>query len=361
MRLLLSGYYGFGNTGDEAILAATVAALRRRLPSAGLTVLSADPPATAAAYGVRAARRWHLPTIWREIGRTDLLLQGGGGLIQDSTSRLSPLYYLGLLILARLRRKPFVIYAQGVGPLRSGLVRWLTGRVFDCAAAITVRDEASAALLRQLGVRREIAVTADAAALLEAADAEAVAQFLPAAPSGPLVGLALREAPGGERLVEGAIRAARRLRQVAGAQCLVLPFHARDDGPLAERVAEAVGGRVVTGATPAEWLGIIARLDFVLSMRLHAGIFAAMTGVPFVSLPYDPKVAAFAESVGAPRVSADADPEDVASVVERAWATREAGAGTRREAAERLRARAQANVELVAELAGRMAEQSRNP
>ncbi len=371
MRILLSGYYGFGNAGDEAILAGTLAALRHRLPSCEVTVLSAQPPATAAEHGVRTAQRWHWPTIWRELGRTDLLLQGGGGLVQDSTSRLSPFYYLGLLLAARLRRKPFMIYAQGLGPLGGGPARWLTGRVFRRAAAIAVRDEASAALLKMVGVRREVVVTADAAALLEPAPAEAAARFLPQERAGPLIGLALREAPGAERLVEGAIAAAKSLRKLSGGPCLALTLHAYDDGPLAARAAEALDGSVVgvsaTGKdawptrTPAEWMGIVASLDFVISMRLHAAIFAAATGVPFVALSYDPKVAAFAHRVGAPCVEIDADPRDIVEVTERTWQAREADRERRLQAAVRLRQEAERNIDLVVDLTRRIREQTHTP
>ena len=45
-RIVLSGYYGFGNAGDEAVLAAILASLRRQMPEVECGVLSVDPPAT---------------------------------------------------------------------------------------------------------------------------------------------------------------------------------------------------------------------------------------------------------------------------------------------------------------------------
>lgn len=351
MRILISGYYGFGNAGDEAILAGTIGALRERLPSCELTVLSADPDATHAAYAVRAVDRWHWATVWRAVGAADLLLQGGGGLVQDATSARSALYYLGLLAVARLRRKPYIIYAQGVGPLTRALTRWLTGRLFARAAALSLRDRRSADLVRQLGVsEQKLTLAADAAALLEPVPPEDVAHLLPDRAEGPRVGIALREAPGTEGLVGGVQQAARWLRDTHGAQPVLLPFHARDDTDLALRVAAEVGGHCLSdcGAlSPAQLMGVVGSLDFIIAMRLHAAIFAAVQGVPFVGLSYDPKVSAFAETCGARHAPAHARPQEVVAVIREAWEQREDGALQRLEASRALRMAAERNIDLV--------------
>jgi len=351
MRILISGYYGFGNAGDEAILAGTIGALRSRMPSCDLTVLSADPPATQAAYAVRAVGRWNWPTVWREIGAADLLLQGGGGLVQDATSSKSALYYLAVLAAARIRSRPYVVYAQGVGPLTGRSTRWLTGRLFSRAAAITVRDGASAELLVELGVPPDrITVTADAAALLEPVPPEDVAHLLPDRAAGPRVGIALREVAGAEGLVHGAQQAADWLRDTQGAQVIFLPLHARDDVELAARAASESGGEVVGSQhplSPAELLSVVGSLDFVIAMRLHAAIFAAAQAVPFAGLSYDPKVSAFAESVGARCAPATARAQDVVAVVREAWERRDEETPRRSEASRRLRVEAERNIDLI--------------
>ena len=356
MRILISGYYGFGNAGDEAILAGTIGALRSRLPSCDLTVLSADPAATQAAYAVRAAERWHWPTVWREIGAADLVLQGGGGLVQDATSAKSALYYLGVLASARARHKPYIVYAQGVGPLTGRTTRWLTGRLFSRAAAIAVRDEASAGLLAELGVSPDrITVTADAAALLEPVPPEDVAHLLPDRAAGPRVGIALREVAGAEGSVQGAQQAADWLRDTQGAQVIFLPLHARDDVELAARVASESGAEVVGSQhplSPAELLSVVGSLDFVIAMRLHAAIFAAAQAVPFAGLAYDPKVSAFAESVGARYAPATAGAEAVVAVVREAWERRDEETPRRFEASHRLRTGAERNIDLIEEFLG---------
>ncbi len=119
MRIAISGYYGSRNAGDEAVLGATVHELRRRLPDVEPVVLSADPAGTREEHDVEAAPRWPLSSVRRTIRAADLLLSGGGSLFQDATSSRSLAYYLLTLHAARAAGVPYVIHAQGLGPLSS--------------------------------------------------------------------------------------------------------------------------------------------------------------------------------------------------------------------------------------------------
>ena len=108
-RILISGYYGFNNAGDEAILRLMIDNLRARCPEAGLTILSHNPEDTARRYGVRSVNRMNPFLILREILHCDLLISGGGSLLQDATSQRSLLYYLSILNLAQaLHKKTFI-------------------------------------------------------------------------------------------------------------------------------------------------------------------------------------------------------------------------------------------------------------
>src|SRR5690606_13718168 len=167
-RVVISGYYGFDNMGDEMVLAGILAGLRRLDPGVRVTVLSAHPAATAREHGVDAVSRTHLPSILAALARADLLISGGGSLLQDVTGPFNIPYYVGVMELARLRGVPVMMMAQGIGPVRGrmgrALVRWAVRR----AAAVTVRDPQSARLLGDLGVPgAAVGVTADAALLLD--------------------------------------------------------------------------------------------------------------------------------------------------------------------------------------------------
>jgi polysaccharide pyruvyl transferase CsaB len=148
-RIVVSGYYGFGNTGDEAILSSIVQHLGR---AGELVVLSAYPRRTAAEHGVRAIGRLDLPAIGRELSGAALFVSGGGGLLQDATGPGSVPYYAGLLKLAQWRGVPTMIMGAGIGPLGTALGQSLTGMAARRCRTNAVRDEASALILRALGV-----------------------------------------------------------------------------------------------------------------------------------------------------------------------------------------------------------------
>jgi polysaccharide pyruvyl transferase CsaB len=303
MRLLISGYYGFGNTGDEAVLAAMIDGLRRHVPSAELCVLSGNPALTAREYGVQAADRWRTGSIWHELRQSDFLIQGGGGLLQDTTSHNSAMYYLSVLHLARLARRPYMVFAQGIGPLNSPFLRGLTARALRRAKAITVRDEGSAQMLRDWGVRKpEISVTADPGLLLESADEDRRRRLLSTLdlrPDQPYMAIALRAWPGLGDFLPHLVELLRQRDEAL----LVLPFQFEQDLPLALELSRALPTRVHLPRnllSPADALSVIRGSRAVIAMRLHAMIFAASQCTPALALAYDPKVDAFCHEVGQP-------------------------------------------------------------
>ncbi len=152
-KIAVSGYYGCGNSGDEAVLAGIRDGFRRRAGDrVVLTALSQRPADSRALHGIDAADRMDIRTLRATIGRSDLLISGGGSLLQDTTSFKSLLYYLFVMRIAASCRVPVMLYAQGIGPLRRGISRKLVRMTVNRAAYITVRDEGSAELLRSIGV-----------------------------------------------------------------------------------------------------------------------------------------------------------------------------------------------------------------
>ena len=303
--VLLSGYYGFGNVGDEAILAATIAAMRDARPDLAIEVLSANPQSTARQYGVRATSRSSPLHILAAVRRAGLVMSGGGGLLQDVSSRSSPLYYLGVLRLAQLLRRKTMVFAQGIGPLRTPRNIALTLSCFRRAGAITVRDQASGEWLRQHGFSEsDFLIGADPALLLEPCATDRATHILAqhgVPMDAPCVGICARPWHGAAQPSATVAAMADGLARELDAHVLLLPFHPRTDVQLAGDAA----GQMSQPATvldsvlsPGEALGVIGRLKLLIGMRLHSLIFAALAGTPLLGISYDPKIDAFLESIG---------------------------------------------------------------
>ena len=301
VRVAVSGYYGCGNAGDEAVLAGIREAFARQAGDrVQLVVFSQDPAATLRMHGLPAVERMSLSALRSTLKQSDLLLSGGGSLLQDTTSMRSLLYYLWVVRLAYAHRVPVMFYAQGLGPLRRPLSRALVRLVANRADYITVRDEPSLRLLNTLGVRRPpIEQTADPAFALSPAAPEAVdallrAENLPL--DEPMIGVALRPWGGsGESPIDAYAQLLRDLHRRTGQRVVLLPMQTPGDVVFAETVAALTGDPssfpVVRNVySPAVLLGLVARMQAVVAMRLHTLIFAARSAVPPFALSYDPKV-----------------------------------------------------------------------
>lgn len=354
-RLLLSGYYGYGNAGDEAVLAGLVAGFRAARPAGDLEIvaLSGNPAETQAAHGIAAADRYKPAALLREIGRADLVLSGGGSLLQDVTSAHGIFYYLGVVRMAQALGRKTMFIAQGIGPLKRTRSRRLVRSVANRLRAVTVRDTASAGLLRDIGVTRPpIEVTADPALLLESPSLVASEK-----PGAEAFGVALRPWGGQEGVAAHVADACASV--LSGRRALLLPMQPQSDKPVAEQFARQwhqgnhAGNRATLcslekGLPPL--LANIASCDLMIGMRLHALILAAAAGVPSVALSYDPKVDAFMQGSG----QADAvynltrsDPDTLQALLTRVWAERAERAGALRAALPGLRARAARNVDVA--------------
>ncbi|MBI2251455.1 MAG: polysaccharide pyruvyl transferase family protein, partial [Armatimonadetes bacterium] len=165
--VVISGYYGYENIGDEAILKAILESISEEISNLKFIVLSNNPLITSQTFNVKAVHRYNFPQIIKAILKSSVFISGGGGLIQDITSFKSLQYYLGLILLAKILRKPVIIYAQGIGPLLHRKSKIFTKFICNLVDLITVRDYASKEELKKLGIKKEILVAADPALTLE--------------------------------------------------------------------------------------------------------------------------------------------------------------------------------------------------
>jgi len=298
MAVAVSGYYGAGNAGDEAILMAITREANRR--GIELVVLSADPQNTAELHGVSAVAA-KKPVALKTLARAEGLLSGGGGLLQNKTSNRSLAYYLSLLYLAQAMGKPTWVFGQSLGPLSNKALRATAPALRRCRAVV-VRDRRSFELAAQMKVPPDrLLLGADAALLLEpprVSREDNLVTIVPRAKVPLEANLRLREV-------------AERLRDL-GYEILVLGFQPRYD----EEVMDLFGGfdREVSG-DPRRVFYLLAQSAYVLSLRLHGLILAAAAGTPYAGGSYDPKVRSFSEESGAPYWELPGDPEAMVRMV----------------------------------------------
>ena len=278
-KVLLSGYYGFGNLGDEAILQGLAKGLQNQGHQVAL--LSANPSLSQQTYDLPAKSRYAaaLPALLN----TDVLISGGGGLLQDKTSYRSLQYYLGLMRLAKFLGKKVIVYGQSIGPLsekgHQEVAKVLKG------IPVAVRDQASQVLLSTMGISAEL--VADAAFLLEAP-----------APKSSLLDVLLIPRAHYPDLQEGLYALAQDLLE-RGFRVGVTTIQANEDSEDLESLL-GLGCIDCPSPTVTELLGVIAQSAYVVSGRLHGLILASLVGVNFCGLIYDPKVKAFLNEMQAP-------------------------------------------------------------
>lgn len=308
-HIVISGYYGFNNAGDEAILHSIIDSLKSLAAKRGqelrFTVLSAAPTQTAARYGTDAIGRQDLPQILRTLKQADAFISGGGGLLQDATGRgFSILYYLGLVALARLLGKKTILYAQGIGPVKKPFNRFLMRVIANRASLIAVRDEGSVNELIRLGVTRPpVILTADPVFLLESADVDGRAsQFLnKLPPNKPIVGISVRPWHNNDETLREISTAVDIIARDLSAVTVLVPMHYPGDLAVSEKLASLMKSDTYIlqeNLTPRELLTVFSRFNLVLAMRLHALIFAAVSGVPMLGIGYDRKVDALLARLG---------------------------------------------------------------
>ena len=154
-RFVLSGYFGFKNFGDESILSVLVNKLQQ--DGHRLTIISSDPEYTKKQYQhIRSIYTFKLPDIIGAISKSDILISGGGSLLQDATSFKSLIYYLLIIFIGLFLRKKVIIFAQGIGPINNKFGQFLTKNLLKHCNYVSVRDEKSLNLLKNWGINAEL-------------------------------------------------------------------------------------------------------------------------------------------------------------------------------------------------------------
>lgn len=306
--IALLGYYGFGNSGDDALLRAILDDLQQTAPMAGPVVLSFRPKKTRADYGVQSINRFNFFAISRLFSRCKLFLSGGGSLIQDVTSTKSLLYYLWMIKLAKKKGLPVMLYANGIGPIVREANRKRVTPVLNSVDGITLRDEVSLQTLRDLGVTQpDISLSADPALGLRDFDTDSAKQLLEK--SGLVDGEAFfclsvrrwRNAP--DNLDAHFASLADYIAETYNLTPVFVPMQYEKDIALCRAVKGNLKHRSVlldANLSTDTILGVLSLSQAAVAVRLHLLIFGTRLGLPVMGIDYDPKVRGFQTYIGQP-------------------------------------------------------------
>jgi len=335
--ILIGGYYGAGNIGDEAILASIVNELRAQRPNnleLSFIVISWDPKKTSKEHDVDSIHWKDMSAIVDASMRADLIIVGGGGIFQDYWG-IDPTTYLrkssrditafgSLPILAKLLNTPCMIYSVGVGPFQSELAKYHTRLAFEKCQIATVRDEESLRYLLETGFNLEssngpqIEILPDPVFTLTTyqRDETQVKEYLQQNKidlDKPLLGISLRHWDIGvspEEWLSSIISAVKNfLSMNERAGCILIPFqvlHATpftNDVTILQKLADGINmpdrlHLIEEQPTPQFAQALIKHCKVILGMRLHSVISAINVSTPVVALSYAPKVKSAMEYVG---------------------------------------------------------------
>lgn len=369
---IISGYYGFRNIGDDALLMSIINDLKRFKPDIRLLILSKIPAGTSRDFQVASINRVSILRIFKAMKKTKVFIYGGGNLLQDNTSTRSLFFYLSAVWLAKKLHLKVMFYANGIGPLKKNLNRLLTQKIMNQVDVITLREALSYDELRRLDIGKpRILLTADAALTVTDGCTDGCADACKNTGTGilrqlglpgdkPLLGISLRKYPGHEKIehekYESVIaQAIDHMVSVYGAYPVFIPMQHPEDVPILENVAAKMkreSSIVREKLNVYQTYELISGMHMLIGMRLHALIFSAVATVPMVGLVYDPKIQGFLESISQPSAGdvRDLEYERLIKLSDNVWQNREKISGQLKKDIPALKEKARENARVAVEL-----------
>jgi len=308
-KILVAGYYGYQNSGDDAILHSICSDILELNIETGITVLSNQPGLTMREYPVKAIDRFNLKDIVREIKSCDVVVMGGGSLIQDLTSTRSLYYYLGILWIAKFHRKAVMLYGNGIGPIKRWYNKPLTTLTLNMVNVITLREHLSKELLAKLHVSRPIIqVTADPVFNLKLnyeirTDDIYETEKIPK--DKPIVGVLFRSWSHEESYTRRMARVCDQIINTYDYNIVFVPMKHPADLIVAFEIIKKMHHKaylIENRYHEEKLINFMGEMRFIMSMRLHGLIYGALKQVPLIGFNYDPKVEYYAKELDIPIV-----------------------------------------------------------
>ncbi len=299
VKFLVTGYYGFLNSGDDAILLSMCEDIESLDVETKTTILSNSPVSTKEEYPANAVYRFNMYYVVREILKSDILLMGGGSLLQDKTSTRSLIYYLSILVLAKMFGKKTMIYANGIGPISKQKNRWITKKILNKVNLITIRETLSMQELFDMGVtNKNIKLTADPVFNLKIKDVDIdiVLKENKIDTSKDFVTILFRDWNAKEDYIEKMSKVCDYIVKSKNMNVVFIPMKYPADINVGEKIAEKMQQKsyvIKSKLNVYQIIKLTGMSKISLSMRLHALLYSALENVPMIGFTYDPKVEYF--------------------------------------------------------------------
>jgi L-malate glycosyltransferase len=311
---IISGYYGFNNIGDDAMLRSIIDNLKLQKPDISILVLSKKPEETSKSYNIRTINRQDILAVYMAMRHSKLFIYGGGNIIQDSTSTRSLMFYLGMAWLAKKLKLKVMFYANGIGPINKSRNTEFSRKILNKADVITVRERLSFNELKKMGISKpKIVLTADAAFSVPLdndtkLDKIFASEGIPF--DGNYAGFSVRKCPNFEKHQHAKYE--QTIAEIAdyvymkyNLKPIFIPMEYHADILTIQNIVSRMktdGYIISDNRSVSETFAIIRQMDIMIAMRLHALIFAAYMNVPILGISYQPKVEGFLEYVNQPSV-----------------------------------------------------------
>lgn len=294
-RFVLSGYFGFKNFGDEAILSVLVKKLKEL--GHNVTVLSSDPAYTKSKFKyIRSVDMFNLSDVLWNISKTDFVISGGGSLLQDVTSFKSLLYYLFIIFAGLFLRKKVIIFAQGIGPINTSIGKFLTASLLKHCKYVSVRDVKSFELLKSWGINAELLCDPIFSAKVPEVEKQ------------NKIAVQLRDC---KNMSEDFIDRLALVVNNKFSDRLIEIYSFQDsiDLEVCKKFAKSlkmlnsdIKTKIYTGLTDEEIISNLASADYIIAMRFHALIVGLISEVRVLGINYDIKVEKLSNEFGFPLV-----------------------------------------------------------
>ena len=306
-NVLISGYYGFNNTGDEAMIETMSILLAKR--NYGLIVLSSNPEKTKELYNVQAYDRSKLSQVIKAIKKADIVVSGGGTLFQDITSKKSIWYYLAIVKIAQLMRKKVCVAYQGMGPIDTKLYRKMTRKLLNKKSVklVALRDNQAIEYAKEMGIKEDkMTFSSDMVFMMQPPAKERCLKILKDnvhnyEEGQKLIGFSVREWKDKDR-TDLFAELADKLVEKYNARIVFFPFHKPKDAEISKIIMhkmkhESAAVLMPNRYLPSEILGTMGLMNVNVGVRLHSLVFSAVMNVPTVGISYDPKIDGFLEMI----------------------------------------------------------------